>query len=652
MTTKRKTVADMLNGLNPQQREAAEAIYGPISVLASAGSGKTATLTVRIANMIDHNIDPASIFVATFTNKAANEMKERVIQAVGEEKGNKLWMGTFHSLCVRILRKHIHYLGYKNKFTIFDSSDSYSLMEKVLDKKGFKKRYHPKEFLSYIDEAKNNLWDPDFCLTHVAETEKEQIMAIVYEEYQQQLKEMSALDFGDLIMLTVVLLRDFEEPQNYWQEKFQFVMSDEFQDTNYAQLQLLTLLTHPHYNLFVVGDDNQSIYKFRGARVDFIVGFDTMFDRAREIKLERNYRSTKTIVECGNKLMLHNEFRKEKDLWTDSEQGDKIQVYQFAEENKEAAAIAAAIQLKVKKGGYDYSDFAILYRNGYQAMVIEQFFLKNFIPYHIVKGTSFYDREEIKDSLAYLRFMYNRKDDVALLRILNKPSRGIGKTSEDKIIAYANEHNVSIYRALKTAEAIPGLNKGAQGKIRSFLHIIDSLHKESERKHDLAFMLRLIIDQTKLKSHHAKDKEKGEEKIEHLNEFINLVDEYQAQHPDDTLEDFLQNISLMSSNVDTVKQEGIKMMTIHSSKGLEFPVVFLVGCNEGVFPSSFNTTKEDIEEERRLMYVGITRAEKELFITHTEKRRMFNGKGYQKSEPSRFIKNLPEELITEKSFSM
>ncbi len=647
------SIESMLNELNEHQRQAATTIYGPTLVLAGAGSGKTKSLTTRIANMLSQGIDAGNIFCATFTNKAAKEMKDRLALAVGEEQMKHIWMGTFHSLCVRILRKHGHLLGYEQdeaskrcKFVIYDTGDVLQVIERIYKQMNIQDNYKTGYAMHYIDTAKNNLWDPEYCSYHVAESPNDQVMADVYTRYQFQMQQMNAMDFGDLIMNTVLVLRDHEEAREYWQDKFHFVMSDEFQDANYAQFQLLLLLAAPHYNLFCVGDDFQAIYGFRGSDISIILNFERYFPSATLIKLEQNYRSVGNVVHAGNEIVKFNKNQKEKTLMTTKPDGELIKITGTATEYQEAAYIAAMIKKKVIQDGYKYEDFAILYRGNAQSRIVEDFFRNQFIPYTIVGGHSFYDREEIKDTIAYLRAIFNRKDDTALLRIINKPTRGIGKTSQDKIEEYANNHKVSIYRALKNVGEIHTINKRSASKITAFFDLLDHFQKKLESGLMLTTYVRYVLEQSGLWTHYEQDK-KADEKIDNLKEFLILVEKYETENPEKTLEDFLQEISLVTDSADKIKTDSVKLMTIHASKGLEFPVVFLNGWNEGVFPSWRSQSDKDLEEERRLAYVGITRAEKELFITFAEKRTQLDGKS-RIHKPSRFLEEIPSEIIESK----
>lgn len=663
MTTPGSTInhmamQEMLNRLNPQQRELASTFYGPVLGIAGAGSGKTASMITRLANMSANGIELKNVFCATFTNKAAKEMKERLAGAVGEDQMSQIWMGTFHSLCVRMLRKHGHLLGYELddktktcKFIIYDTGDVLSVVERIYKIMNIDGKYKPGLALHYIDNAKNNMWDAEYASYNAAETPMEQVMSQVYVRYQDQLKLQNAMDFGDLIMNTVILLRDHPEARDYWQEKFQFVMVDESQDLNYAQFQLSILLAAPQYNLFWIGDDYQSIYGFRGSDVSIILNFQKYFPSAQIIKLEQNYRSHGNIVDAGNYIMSYNKNQMEKVLRTTKEPGQKIQVMGLGTEYQEAAFTAATIKKKVIQEGYNYSDFAILYRGNSQSRILEDFFRNQFIPYTILGGTSFYQREEVKDTVAYLRAIFNRKDDTAILRVLNKPSRGIGKTSQEKIEQYANDHKVSVHRALKNVLDIPTMNARSAGKVTAFFDLLDHFNKKLESNMMLGPYVRYVLEQSGLWRHYEADK-KADEKIDNLKEFLVLVERYEVENPEKTLEDFLQEISLVSDTQnDKNKTDSVKMMSLHGSKGLEFPVVFLNGWNEGVFPSWRSQGEKDLEEERRIAYVGITRAEKELYITHAEQRTQIDGKT-KTHKPSRFLEELPAEIINNNQLSI
>lgn len=650
-------IQTMLNELNPQQRQAAETIYGPVLVLAGAGSGKTKTMTVRIANMLSQGIGARSMFVATFTNKAAKEMRDRITKAVGEEAVKALWMGTFHSLCVKILRQYGHHLGYKTdekgrcNFSIYDTGDSLKLVERIYKALNLEDKYKAGLALHYIDNAKNNLWTPEHCLYHNASTPTDEAMSIVYQHFQEIMKEANAMDFGDLIMNVVTLLEDHDEVREKLQSRFQYVFSDEYQDANHAQFKLLQLLAFPQNNIFVVGDDYQAIYGFRGSDVHNILSFERQFFPCSKILLEQNYRSKEVIVEAGNAVISNNSIQMKKVLKTDKKGGNPITIVETEQEHKEAAFVTYWIQKMVKEGKYKYGDFAILYRTNNQSAPFEQLFMHAMIPHKVVGGTGFFQREEIKDLVAYLRVLYNRKDDAAMLRILNKPTRGIGKTSQDHIEKYATDHRVSIHRALKTAEDIPTIKSSTANKIKDFLELLDFIQQRENA--DITRFVRYVLDVTgyykmwETKSlGRGKDAQEAQERMDNINEFLRLVERYKLENPDKDLTEFMQEISLLM-DFDSEKGEKenvVKLMSIHASKGLEFPAVFIVGCNEGIFPSNRSMSGKDLEEERRLMYVGITRAEFELFLTYTTQRTNYKG-GLQPSRPSRFLDELPDEIV-------
>jgi DNA helicase-2/ATP-dependent DNA helicase PcrA len=635
-------VQQLLDELNPEQRIAAETLYGPVLVLAGAGSGKTKTLTYRIANMLAHGIQAKEMFVATFTNKAAREMKERIVKAVGEETVKDLWMGTFHSLCVRILRKHGHLLGYSNQFTIADSKDCLSTIDRVYKMMKIEEKHKPGLAYHYISDAKNNLWTPEYCAYHNAETTTDQVMSLVYRHYQDIFKESNLMDFGDLLMNVCLLMENHSEVREYWQSRFKYVYSDEYQDSNHAQFKILQYLAYPQNNIFVVGDDWQSIYSFNGADIGNILSFEAHYFPCTTVYLTMNYRSVSTIVHAGNTIIKNNKGQKEKDLQSYKGGGSKIIQIKTENETKEAAFVAYMIQKKIKEG-YKPSDFAILYRTNDQSLSFEQLFLHNMIPYKVVGGTGFFQREEIRDIAAYLRALHNRKDDPAMLRIMNKPSRGIGDTSQNHILDYANTHKVSVHRAMKSIDDIPQVKKASASKIKEFLELLDYLN--SRQSHDILKFVRYVIEQTGYwKMWESKNNKEAEEKLENINEFLRLVERYKQDHPEKTLGDFLQEISLLMNFEDGEKENAVRMMSIHASKGLEFPVVFIVGCNEGLLPSWRSREVHEVEEERRLAYVGITRAEKELFMTYTSQRTNHRG-GMQAQDPSRFLDELPSAIV-------
>lgn len=634
-------IEELLNELNSEQRKAAETFYGPVLVLAGAGSGKTKTLTYRIANMYAHGISLSNMFVATFTNKAAREMKERIEGVIGKEELDKLWIGTFHSLCARILRQHAHLLGYDNQFIIYDSEDTLKTIQRIYQYMSIAGEYKEGLAMHYIDDAKNNLQDPEYCLINKADTSTYQVMAQVYQEYQHLLKQNNAMDFGDLIMNTVKLLQHFDDVREYWQNKFQFVMADEYQDVNHAQFILLALLAYPQNNIFVVGDDSQAIYGFRGSDIQHILSFEKRYFPCTTIYLNQNYRSNEVIVKAGNEIIKHNTMQKQKELKSNRPGGPPIRIIGFDNEYQEAAYIGARIKQMVKNGQYRWKDFAILYRTNAQSLVFEQMFVPNFIPYKVIGGAAFFERMEIKDIVAYLRVIHNTKDDTSLLRILNTPSRGIGKTTQDIISKYAAENKISVYRALKNADDIPSIKKTIVTKINEFLDLLR--HLQHQRTYDLRRFIEIILKDTGYLAMWQKKKTKeAEERLDNINEFLKLVSQYQKDHPDRSLGEFLQEISLMTNVEETTDDNAVRFMTIHASKGLEFPVVFITGCNESIFPSWRSKQPNEIEEERRLAYVGITRAKDQLFLTYANQRNTM--RGLQVFKPSRFLDEIPEEI--------
>jgi len=643
------SVEELLAELNPQQRKGAETIYGPVLIIAGAGSGKTKTLTVRIANMIGrHNIEAKNMFVATFTNKAAREMKERIMKACGEDAVKDIWAGTFHSLCVRILRRYAHLLGYDSKFSIYDQDDSASLIYRVYQLHQIEDKYHPRVAQSWISNAKNHLMDPDCAALYMVKTMQDEVMAGVYRDYQMLLKEANAMDFDDLINNTVKLLEEYDDPREWAQKKFQFVMADEYQDVNDAQFRLLQLLAWPQNNIMVVGDDKQAIYGFRGSDIKHILSFEAAYWPCTTIYLETNYRSNEVIVSAGNGIIKHNTKQKEMTLQAHKKGGQPIAIIELENEHKEAAFVAWMIQQKVKAGQAKWGDFAILYRTNAQSAPFEQIFVPNMIPHKVIGGLSFYQREEIKDIVAYLRVISNPKDDAALSRIMNKPSRGIGKTTQDHLEQYAMEHKVSLYRAMKSAADIDKIKKSSITKIQDFLDLLN--HFQKYMNLDILRFVQYVLDQTGyMRMWQEKATPEAQDKVDNINEFLRLTERYKQENPDKSLSDFLQETSLLMDFENDSDDNSVKLMTLHASKGLEFPVVFMIGMNEKVFPSWRSKDLDDIEEERRLGYVGITRAENELYLTYTTQRTNFRG-GMEICEPSRFLDELPDEIIKKLEF--
>ena len=633
--------------LNPQQKEAVWQTEGPVLILAGAGSGKTRVLTHRIAYLIEEKgINPWNIMAITFTNKAAGEMRERVDKIVGFGS-ESIWVSTFHSSCVRILRRYIDRLGYDHNFTIYDTDDQKSLMKDICKKLQIDTKIHKERaILAAISSAKDELITPEeYELNAMGDFSKKKI-AQAYKEYQKELKKNNALDFDDLIVKTVELFRSCPDVLDSYQERFRYIMVDEYQDTNTAQFKFVSLLAEKYKNLCVVGDDDQSIYKFRGANIGNILGFEKVFPQAKVIKLEQNYRSTQNILDAANEVIHNNMGRKNKSLWTDNEEGEPIHYRQFMNAYEEAEYIAGDISRRVREDGCQYKDCAILYRTNAQSRLFEEKFLMANIPYKLVGGVNFYARKEIKDLLSYLKTVDNGKDDLAVRRIINVPKRGIGPASLTKVQDYADQKGISFYDALRETENIPALGRAA-AKITPFVTFIQSLRSKLEYV-SVSELLKNIIEETGYVAElEAEGTEEAEGRIENINELITKVVSYEEENEDPTLSGFLEEVALIA-DIDTVDGDDnqVLLMTLHSAKGLEFPYVYLAGMEDGIFPSYMTITADDpteIEEERRLCYVGITRAMKELTLTCAQQR-MIRGET-QYNRPSRFIREIPRELV-------
>ncbi|TCS80602.1 DNA helicase PcrA [Tepidibacillus fermentans] len=637
--------ADIFAGLNPQQKKAVETINGPILVLAGAGSGKTKVLTHRIANLIQKGVSPWNILAITFTNKAAREMKERVVRLVGPN-AEEIWISTFHSMCVRILRRDIHRLDYSNNFTILDAGDQLTVVKQIMKELNIDtKKTDPKAVLATISQAKNELKTPEQYGRLAGDYFSQKVLSI-YEKYQERLKANQSVDFDDLIMLTVQLFQKNPEVLDYYQRKFQYIHIDEYQDTNRAQYVLVRMLADYYQNIFVVGDTDQSIYKWRGADIQNILNFEEDYPKARLIKLEQNYRSTKNILKAANAVIENNTQRKPKNLWTENPEGNKLTLYESMNEHDEAYFIAKVIQEGIHKGK-SYQDYAVLYRTNAQTRVIEEVFVKSNIPYKIVGGTKFYDRKEIKDILAYLRLIVNPDDDISLRRIINVPKRGIGAATVDKIAEYAASQGISMFRAIEVIDFI-GIAAKTANKIHQFADMIREFNQLAEYL-GVTELTEMVLERTQYREELKKENSiEAEGRIENIEELLSVTMEFENQNEDQSLIAFLTDLALVSDvdqlDEEEVSQAGVTLMTLHSAKGLEFPVVFLAGLEEGIFPHSRALFEEDeMEEERRLAYVGITRAEQELYLTYAQSRILF-GKT-QVNAPSRFIQEIPEELI-------
>lgn len=633
--------------LNPMQKEAVLHTEGPLLILAGAGSGKTRVLTHRVAYLIDEKqVNPWNILAITFTNKAAGEMRERVDQLVGFG-AESIWVSTFHSTCVRILRRHIEYLGYNTNFSIYDSDDQKTLMKQVfkamdVDTKQFKER----SVLGTISSAKDKLIGPEAFLLNAGQDFRQRRIGEIYKEYQKRLRKNNALDFDDLIVKTVELFQNNSEILNYYQERFKYIMVDEYQDTNLAQFKLISLLASKYRNLCVVGDDDQSIYRFRGADIGNILSFEETFPGAKVIKLEQNYRSTQNILNAANGVIRHNRGRKDKTLWTANGEGELIRFKQFDTAREEADFVAR----EIRDSGYAYQDQAVLYRTNAQSRLLEERCIFYNVPYRLVGGVNFYQRKEIKDILAYLKTIANGVDDLSVLRIINVPKRGIGATTMGKVTIFASEHGMSLYDALREARQIPGIGKAAE-KIGTFIGQMESFRARAQSEdYTIQDLIEGIMDETGYQQElEAEGEVESQTRLENIEELVNKAVSYEEDSEHPTLDEFLEQVALVADidNMDE-SENRVTLMTLHSAKGLEFPKVYLVGLEDGLFPSMMSINSDDkteMEEERRLCYVGITRAKNELVIT-SARQRMVNGET-RYCKPSRFLEEVPGELLEE-----
>lgn len=635
----------LLTGLNKEQQQAVQHTEGPLLILAGAGSGKTKVLTVRIAHLLAQGVNPYEILAITFTNKAAKEMKSRVEGLVGDV-ANRIWLSTFHSFCAKFLRFEIDsFLGYNSNFTIYDTSDSQAVIKAALKALNLDDKYYPVgAMIAAISDAKNKLlFASDF--RKQARDFYQQKVADVYEYYERELRKNNALDFDDLLLVAVKLLQSNATVLDKYSHRFRYVMIDEYQDTNHAQYLLAKLLASHWKNIAVVGDADQSIYAWRGADIQNILDFEKDYPNCTSIKLEQNYRSTKIILDAANAVIDNNEGRPEKNLWTDKIEGAKIQHFTAQSEHEEAAFIGDTIAKKHDIHDVPYGDMAILYRTNAQSRVLEEALIKRALPYTMVGGTKFYDRKEIKDVLAYLRVLYNPFDDLSLLCIINVPKRSIGATTVAKLQDYAREKGTSLFMTLTQLHLIDSIKGKTKEKLEEFGILIFTLVSEMEDKTVLD-ILESILDRTGYLAQLEESTDPQDQaRAENIGELLSVAKDFQDTNPSGTVEDFLEQVALVN-DVDSFEQEEAKvtLMTLHAAKGLEFPIVFLCGLEEGLFPHSRTLMNpEEIEEERRLAYVGITRAEKELYISNATTRTVF---GRTSSYlPSRFIDEIPEELV-------
>lgn len=635
----------LFDKLNPEQKTAVLHGEGPLLILAGAGSGKTRVLTHRIAYLIEEKgVSPASILAITFTNKAAKEMRERVEKLIGAA-ANNMWIGTFHSTCVKILRKDIDKLGFEKSFVIFDSQDQQTVIKDCIKELNLNdKNFPPRMLQDAIGRAKDELIEPEHYTKMYASDFRMGKIAKVYELYQKKLKQNNALDFDDIIVYTIKLFMENPPVLEFYQKRFKYVLVDEYQDTNTAQYYLTTLLAKGSRNLCVVGDDDQSIYGWRGANIRNILDFEKEFKDCKVIKLEQNYRSSQKILDAANSVIKNNTGRKSKKLWTENDEGCNIQTFQGGNEHEEAMFVAQEIKALCLDGNKRYRDVAILYRMNAQSRILEDTLMREGIPYRIFGGLRFYDRKEIKDIIAYLRVIQNPSDNISLKRIINVPKRGIGNTTVEAAEGIANERGSSIFSVISMAGEVSKLQR-ASTKLEAFVHMINELSLKRD-KMKISDFITEVIEKTgiigELKNENSVE---SESRIENIKELISVAMEFEVQEGEQTLQGFLENISLVS-DIDTMDEESdyVVLMTLHSAKGLEFPVVFMVGMEEGVFPGTRSLTDEtEMEESRRLCYVGITRAMEKLYLTYAYSRTLFGNTTY--NGVSRFLKEIPEELL-------
>ena len=666
-------MSELLSQLNEPQREAAECIEGPVMIIAGAGSGKTRTLTYRIAHLIEQGVDPFHILALTFTNKAAGEMKERIIKLVGPEARN-LWMGTFHSVFARLLRSDGSKLGYTNSFTIYDTDDSKAAIKQIVKQLNLDpKAYKPSYVMSRISMAKSNLLGPKDYMENpeIYQTDidaKRPAIGQIYQMYDQRLHNANAMDFDDLLFNMNILLRDFPDVLLKYQQRFQYIMVDEYQDTNYAQYLIVKKLAARHQNICVVGDDAQSIYAFRGANIQNIFNFRRDYPQMQLFKLEQNYRSTKNIVEAANSIIGHNRDQIEKELWCDNATGGKLRLLRCDDEKDEGTRVADAIQNTRLGDDADYRDFAVLYRQNSLSRAVEDALRRMNIPYRIYQGISFYGRREVKDVLAYMRLAVNPHDDESLVRVINYPARGIGQTTMDKIRVAASDNDVSIWTVLENIQAFGlGLGSGIVQKITDFVYLIKRFEAQVPTADAFTLAKQIVYASGIVKALREEDDPESSERIDNIDELLNGVQEFCEEDPltesleapdeqnrtnsDDsarttrTLDEFLQQVLLYTSEDKDKDKDAdkVSLMTIHAAKGLEFPYVFVVGMEEQLFPSFMASTRAELEEERRLFYVAVTRAMKQVTLSYAQTR--FNNGQRMGGEVSRFVEEIDPQYI-------
>ena len=638
----------LLDGLNPRQREAAETIDGPLLILAGAGSGKTRTIIHRIAHIIETGQAwPSQILAITFTNKAAGEMRERIAKMnIADSK--RIWMSTFHAMCARIMRSHAQWLGYDDNFVIYDMDDQKRLYKSLIKELGLNDKYFTNQFLSgEVSTAKNNFVSPEaYMKENSGDFRKEQV-GTYYKRYQESLKANNAMDFDDLIYNTLVLFKGFPEILEQYQNRFKYIMVDEYQDTNHSQYELVNMLAAKYKNICVCGDDDQSIYGWRGADINNILDFEKDYANAKVVKLEENYRSTQTILDCANGVIARNTGRKEKALWTNNDGDEKIMIASFNQGYDEARFIVDEINDNITKGHGIFGDFAILYRTNAQSRLFEEALMRAGLPFQLIGGTGFYSRVEIKDIIAYLNVLSNPKDNMGFMRIVNVPKRGIGSATIEKIAEYANFKSFSLMQAFHHVEEIPELSPSVKNKVRAFSELMKKLEAIQETA-SLSELITAVIEKTGyLEMLETGKMDKGESRLENLQELVSSATDFEKNSDDQSLSAYLETVALSS---ETDKYDGdqgkVLLMTLHNAKGLEFPIVFIPGLEEGIFPHGrAMDSPEDIEEERRICYVGITRAMKRLYISWAAERTLYGRRQLQ--TPSRFLKEMPEEVCVE-----
>lgn len=640
----------LLNGMNPEQAEAVQATEGPLLIMAGAGSGKTRVLTHRIAYLVlEKQVYPSNILAITFTNKAAREMRNRIDGLLGHGTGERMWASTFHSMCVRILRRDIDRIGFSKNFSILDTTDQLTVIKNVLKQLNLDpKKFEPRTMLNAISSAKNEcITAEDFAANMNAHNPYEKTVSEVYAAYAKRLQKNQSLDFDDLIMTTLTLFNKVPEVLEYYQNKFHYIHVDEYQDTNNAQYQLVQKLASKFKNICVVGDSDQSIYRWRGADITNILSFEKDYPNAKVIMLEQNYRSTKRILQAANDVIQKNTSRYPKELRTDNADGPAITLHKASDERQEAQYVVQEIQKLMQQENYKTSDFAILYRTNAQSRILEEMFVKSNMTYTIVGGTKFYDRKEIKDLLAYLRLIANNDDDLSLARVINEPKRGIGATSFEKMARFAIDHDRTIMDSLQEVDFMGLTPRTAQTALE--FHTMINGFTQMQEYLSVTELVEEVLNKSGYRQMLQNDKTiEGESRLENLNEFLSVTQAFEKQSDDKSLVAFLTDLALIS-DIDSLDDDEdadgpIILMTMHAAKGLEFPVVFIIGLEENVFPHSrSNNDDDELEEERRLAYVGITRAEKRLYLTHATSRTLFGKSNY--NMPSRFISEISEDLI-------